>query len=132
MKLEKIGGLCFFASPTVLADKGEGSFAVIFDGGGHLLLNQKHSLSLRDGVFRIPYRFLREGENTLSLCTEEGSFRAEGLLKKDGFISPLGMDAADAVRLLSGEMLRLRQALRAQGEKIRALQEKNKERTLFS
>jgi len=57
MKLEKIGSVCFFASPTPIPVKKNGALSVIYGGQGHLVLNREHTLSQRDGVFRIPSLF---------------------------------------------------------------------------
>ena len=132
MKLEKTDSLCLFVSPAPSPLKAGGTLSVVFDGKGHLLLNGKHSLAAKDGVFLIPHRLLSEGENTLSYSSENGSIPCEGLSVREGLITPSGISEKDAVRLLFGEVLRLRAALREQAKEICILQEKTKERTLFS
>ena len=138
MKLERIGSLCFFAAPTPVVFKREGFLAIVYAGEGHLILNGKHSIALSDGVFRIPLRLLRDGENTLSLSSKEGSLRVESIVKENGAATPVGISADDALRLAFGEILRLRGALNEQAKDVCALKEKteklekSKKRTLFS
>lgn len=132
MKLEKLDRMCLFASPTALPVKAGGMLAVVYDGKGHLLLGGKHPITLKDGVFFIPHRLLCEGENTLSLSSEEGSIPCESLTVKDGLITPTGICEKEGLRLLLGEVLHLRAALQKQAKEIRTLQEKTRERTLFS
>lgn len=132
MKLEKIGSTCFFASPTAVPVKAGSSLSVVFGGEGHLVLNREHTLSLKDGVFRIPVSFLKEGENTLSLSTKEGALRSEGLTLRDGTVFPSGISAEDYLPVLFKELRRLDGALSAQAKEIAALKEKTKERALFS
>ncbi len=132
MKLEKTDSLCLFVSPTPSPVKAGGMLSIVFDGDGHLLLNGKHTFTPKDGAFLIPHRLLSEGENTLSLSSGSGSTPCEGLSVRDGLITPSGIGERDAVRLLFSEVLRLRTALQRQAKEICILQEKTKERTLFS
>ena len=132
MKLEKIASLCFFASSAPVPVKAGGTLAVIFDGRGHLVLNKTHTLTLHDGIFRIPLSLLKEGENTLSLSTEKGTLASEGLVFEVGTVRPAGVSAEEYLPALFKELRRLDRALSAQAEEITALKEKTKERALFS
>ena len=132
MKLEKIGNACFFASPATVPVKAGGALSVVFSGEGHLVFNREHTLSLRDGVFRIPFSLFKEGENTLSLSTREGSLASESLTLKEGAVFPSGISAEVYLPALFKELRRIDGALKAQAEEIAALKEKTKERALFS
>ena len=132
MKLETLSNLCFFASPTPSSVKKGGTLSIIFEGKGHLVLNGRHAFSLSDGVFKIPHALLKEGENTLSIASPEGSFSVESLTVKDGLVFPSGIRSEVYLPLLFKEVRRLKDALRAQAEEICVLKEKTKERTLFS
>ena len=132
MKLEKIGNVCFFASPVSISVKKGGALSVIYNGEGHLVLNREHTLALKDGVFRIPFSLLKEGENTLSLSSKEGALSSEGLTLRDGAVSPSGISPEALLPALFKELRRLDRALTSQAQDITLLKEKTKERALFS
>ena len=132
LTLKKTAGFYHFKERITKSLKDADVICLDFSEGGTLLLNGTHSVLSENGVFKLLPSRLREGENTLSYVNGKNAFLTEGVLLKDGTLSPSGLMKEAYLVALMNEVERIAEREEKASHEIHSLKEKTKERALFS